>query len=98
MNTEIILHANDLQDKSAMIYHEIDKNIIGKLDAYIRKTVKEGDKIRIELTLIRDKIGITGKLIISFPGGIYRSARENFLKLEDLINHLFSHVKEQMGK
>ncbi len=41
---------------------------------------------------------MSGKLGVSFPGSSYRSLRENFAKLDDLINHLFVHVKEQMGK
>lgn len=98
MTNEIILHANDFQKEAAYIHNQIEDNLIGKLDAYIRKTAKEWDKIRVELTLTRDNKFMSGKLAISFPGSSYRSVRENFSKLEDLINHLFVHVKEQMGK
>lgn len=98
MTTEIIVHASEFQNESEMIHHEVDKNISGKLDAYIKKTAKEWDKIRVELTLTRDKKLISGKLGVSFPGWSYRSIRENFAKLDDLINHLFVHVKQQMGK
>lgn len=98
MNTEIIIHASEFQNEAEFIKNEIVKNLTGKLDAYIKKQAKEADVIRVELTLIRDKTGLTGKLELSFPGQSYRSSRENYAKLDDLINHLFVHIKEQMAK
>jgi predicted PilT family ATPase len=95
---EIIIHAPEFQNESAYIRTEVESNLAGKLDAYIRRTAKEWDKVRAELTLIRDKVGTTGKLEVSFPGNAYRSSRDNYTKLDDLINHLFVHIKEQMGK
>lgn len=80
------------------INNEIKKNLAWKLDAYIRKTAKEDDTIRTEMTLIRDKQWLTGKLEVSFPGSTFRSSRENYTKLDDLLNHLFVHIKEQMAK
>jgi len=98
MTHEIIVHAPEYQNEAEYIHHEIESNLSGKLDAYLKRTTKEGDKIRAELTLTRSKLGNTGKLEISFPGSSYRSSRENYAKLDDLINHLFIHIKEQMGK
>lgn len=98
MTHEIIIHAPQFTNESEYINTEVGNNLSGKLDAYIRKMAKEDDKIRAELTLTRDKLGSTGKLEISFPGHAYRSSRENYAKLDDLINHLFIHIKEQMGK
>ncbi len=67
MTQEIIIHAPEFHNESDYIHTEIESNLMGKLDAYIRRTAKEDDKIRTELTLTRDKIGITGKLEVSFP-------------------------------
>ena len=39
--TEIILHAPEFQNESKYIHNQIEDNLIGKLDAYIRKTAKE---------------------------------------------------------
>jgi hypothetical protein len=41
MTNEIILHANDFQNEHNYIHSEIESNLAGKLDAYIRKTAKE---------------------------------------------------------
>ncbi|MBX9809570.1 hypothetical protein K2X92_04245 [Candidatus Gracilibacteria bacterium] len=98
MNNEIIVHASEFQNEAEFIDIEVKKNISGKLDAYIKKQSKEGDTIRTEISLKRDKAGITGKLEVSFPGHSYRSSRDNYAKLDDLVNHLFVHIKEQMAK
>ena len=57
MNTEIIVHASEFQNEAEYIHNEMEKNISGKLDAYIKKTANEGDKIRAEIMLTRDKLG-----------------------------------------
>ncbi len=98
MTHEIIIHAPEFINEAPYIQAEIASNLSGKLDVYIRRTAKEWDKIRAELTLTRDKLGSSGKIEISFPGHAYRSSRENYAKLDDLINHLCIHIKEQMGK
>ncbi len=41
MTNEIILHANEFQKEAAYIHNEIESNLAGKLDAYIRKTAEE---------------------------------------------------------
>jgi hypothetical protein len=98
MNTEIIVHASEFHNEAEFIRNEIAKNVSGKLDAYIKRQAKEVDVVRVEMTLDRVKLGTTGKLEVSFPGHSYRSSRENYAKLDDLINHLFVHIKEQMAK
>lgn len=95
---EIILHAEDYKNEADYIRHEIMKNITGKLDVYLKKHVKEWDKIRVEVSILPDKKWKSGKVEISFPGGSFRSARENFEKMDDLIHHLFSHLKDQLAK
>lgn len=98
MNTEIIVHASEFLNEGEYIHAEIEKNLTGKLDSYIRRLAKEWDKIRAEITLTRNNLGSSGKLDISFPGHSFRSSRENYAKLDDLINHLCIHIKEQMAK
>lgn len=98
MNTEIIIHAAEFQNEAEFIKNEIEKNLTGKLDAYIKKQAKEDNIIRVEMTLTRNNLWNTGKLEVSFPGNAFRSSRENYSKLDDLINHLFAHIKEQMAK
>lgn len=95
---EIILHAEQFPNEREFLLAEIGKNLTGKLDVYLKKHVKEGDKIRVEVSITPDKKGKNGKAELSFPGGAFRSARENFEKMDDLIHHLFSHLKDQLAK
>ncbi len=96
--TEIILHAVEFQNERGFIEWEINKNLRGKLDTYITKHKKEDGKIRVEVTLVRGKHGINGKVHITISGQSFHVEREDFEKLEDLINHLFSHLKDQLAK
>jgi hypothetical protein len=71
MSHEIILHIPEFLNEREFIQTEVERNLSGKLDAYLKKIAQENDKIRVELSLG---------------------------KLEDLINHLFSHIKDQLAK
>ncbi len=97
MNTEIILHAADYPRERESIEIIIDKNLSGKLDSYVKKFHKWEEPVRVELTLKRENDGqATGKLIITLNKKSYRSERENFDNLYDLVNHLFGHIKDQL--
>jgi hypothetical protein len=98
MSHEIILHISEFLNEREFIQTEVERNLSGKLDAYLKKIAQENDKIRVELSLDRSKKGINGKLHIILPGTTIISEREDFGKLEDLINHLFSHIKDQLAK
>ena len=78
MNHEIILHISEFHNEREYIQAEVEKNLSGKLDAYLKKITQESDKIRVELTLERSKKGINGKLHITVPGKSILSEREDF--------------------
>jgi hypothetical protein len=40
-STEIIIHAPEFTNEAKYIQHEVEDNLTGKLDAYIRRTAKE---------------------------------------------------------
>lgn len=99
MNTEIIIHATDyaVEKDSLKIY--IEKNLAWKMDAYIKKYAKEDTWVRVELTVERENDKQhSWKIVITMDWETYRSKRENFDNLADLVNHLFDHVKIQLSK
>ena len=99
MTREIIIHAADYPVEKESLGILIEKNLAGKLDTYINKLAKEDSALRVELTVEREKDNqSTGKLVVSIGKNIYRSSRENFDNLADLVNHLFTHIKEQIAK
>lgn len=105
MTPVIITRAIDFPQEKAMIDQEVEKNIHGKLDAYLKKYTTEESETRIETTITRDakknerrNTTYSGKVEIHINGKLFLAKRENYEKLEDLINHLFTHIKTQMGK
>ncbi len=98
MKTEIIIHASDYAIESESIGYLVKKNIEWKLDIYIKKHNKWETPVRLELSLEREKNHkAKGKLVISFSSHAWRSEREDFDNVQDLVNHLFTHIKDQLS-
>lgn len=97
---EIILHASDFSEETRKsLYEYIEKNLTGKLDSYIKKHEKPNSPVRVELNVSKAKEDkYNGKLVLSVWPKPYRSEREAFKDLKDLVMHLFTHIKEQMAK
>ncbi len=96
---EIIIHAADYPVEKESISILIEKNLAWKMDSYIKKHEKPNSPVRVELTAKREADGkASGKLILSVGPKSYRSEREHFDNLADLVNHLFTHIKDQMAK
>ena len=98
MNTEIILHAPEFANEREFIQSKIQENLEGKMDTYLKKYVKNGEKIRIEMRLDRGKQGISWKIHLVIPGHAFHTERQDFAKLDDLVSHLFTHLKEQLAR
>lgn len=97
MNTEIILHLPEYSTERESITLIVENNLTGKLDSYLKKLHIGENPVRVELTLKREKDGKSGgKLSITVSGKSYRSEREHFENVHDLVNHLFGHVKDQL--
>lgn len=106
MHTDIILHADAFPNEKDYLKSEIEKNVTGKLDNYIKKHLG-GDEgiVRVDATFERSDSGkediksrFNGKVILTAGTKTFRTEREDFSKLDDLVNHLFTHIKEQMAK
>jgi hypothetical protein len=97
---EIIIHASDFSlEMKKSLEEYIEKNLSWKLDSYIKKHEKPNSPLRVELTVKKSKEGkYDGKVTLSVWPKPYRSDREDFSHLDDLVNHLFTHLKEQMSK
>ena len=76
MNLQTILHADAFENEKDFLKSEIEKNISGKLDAYIRPRLFENnDSVRIEAFFDRSKTGFDGKLILTLPDTTLSSSR-----------------------
>lgn len=84
---------------NAAIDRLIEANLSGKLDSYLKRYAKPDQEILLNITLEEDaKKRFSGSLLIKADGTEYHSSRDIFDSLEDLVNHLFDHIKEQMTR
>ncbi len=76
----------------------VDKNLTGKLDSYFKK-YESGDKeLGIKLMFDEQKDGkFNGALYADIDGKSYIYKRQNYKKLDDLVNGLFDHLKESLS-
>lgn len=99
MQLQVILHADQFENEKEFLQREIVKNMNGKLDSYIAKHLTlENDIVRIEAYFDRAKNGFDGKLNLTLPDTTIRSSREGFERLDDLVSHLFTHLKTQLAR
>ncbi len=76
----------------------IAANLGGKLNSYLKRFDKNDSEVRLSITLEENKKGeFDGSLRIQADKNDFASKREDFRSLEDLVNHLFDHIKIQMA-
>lgn len=92
------IQISKLENDRSVIERLVDENVEGKLDAYLKK-FKEGTECALDVRISGNKKGnFNGSVQLDADGIKYRSERDDYKKLDDLINHLFDHVKEQLSK
>jgi len=100
MELQIIIHAwNELTQSKEVIERLVHENLTNKLDSYLNKYEKEDAEGTIELHVDKNKKGLfDSKLQAKLDWTHFRYEREDYKKLDDLINHLFDHFKEELSK
>jgi len=100
MEIQIKIHiGNDLTESKEVIERLVQENLNNKLDQYLNKFNKEDAEGTIEVTMDKNKKGLfEGKVQANLDGNTFRSEREDYKKLDDLVNNLFSHIKEDISK
>lgn len=92
------IQISKLENDRPVIERLVEENITGKLDAYLRK-FKEGTECSLDVCVSGNKKGnFEGSIQLDANGVRYRAERDDYKKLDDLINHLFDHIKEQLSK
>ena len=100
MEIQIKTHVgNDLIDSKEVIERLVWENLNNKLDHYLNKFNKKDSEGTIEISADKNKKWLfDGKVQANLDGNTYRFEREDYKKLDDLINHLFDHFKEALSK
>jgi hypothetical protein len=100
MELQVKIHiGNDLVDSKEVIERLVHENLQNKLDQYLNKFDKKEDaEGTIELTADKNTRGLfDAKLQVNIDGQSYRYEREDYKKLDDIINNLFKHFKEDLS-
>lgn len=99
MNLQINVNlCDELKASKEVIERLVNENVSTKLDNYLNKFKKEDSVWTLKVTLNKNKKWLFDwKISSSFDWDTYRSEREDFKNLDDLINHLFEHIKWQLS-
>lgn len=98
MKLEKKIQLKNLEHDRNVIERLVEENLSGKLDKYLKKLDGEDVEGEISFVLEENKIGrFNGTLNVSIDGKKFHYEREDFKKLDDLINHLFDHLKIDLG-
>jgi len=99
MNLQINVNlCDELKASKEVIERLVNENVSTKLDNYLNKFKKEDSVWTLKVTLNKNKKWLFDwKISASFDWDTYRSEREDFKNLDDLINHLFEHIKWQLS-
>ena len=98
MKLEQKIQLKNLEHNKEVVERLVAENLSGKLDTYLQKFSGDDVKWLLSLVLEENKSGrFNGTLNVTIDGKPYHYEREDFKKLDDLINHLFDHLKESLG-
>lgn len=90
--------SDDLKFSKDVVDRIVSDNITTKLDNYLNKYKKEDATWEIKISIEKDKKWLfVWILSVNLDGDSYRTEREDFKNLDDLINHLFDHIKWQIS-
>lgn len=99
MNLQKKINIKNMDNVKDFVERLVEENLTGKLDNYLQKFNAPNIEWELALTLEKNKKDLfNGSLQILIDGKNYRYEREDFKKLDDLINHLFEHFKEELAR
>ncbi len=96
MKLQTIIHAWDAQ--KPVVERLASENLEKKLNTYLKKFDREEVKWIIDVDVKENKKWLfNGILQISIDGQSFHYSREDYKNLDDLVNNLFDHFKEELS-
>lgn len=90
--------AENLLESKEVIERLVNENIGNKLDHYLEKFNKENAEWIIDFKIDKNKKWLfDAKIQANLDWHDFRFEREDYKNLDDLVNHLFEHFKEQLS-
>ncbi len=99
MELQVKIHlGQDLEIVKETVEKLAQDNIDNKLNSYLKKFDKADAECTLELKADKNKKGTyNASLAANLDGQAFHYEREDYEKLDDLINHLFTHLKESLS-
>ncbi|MCD5380403.1 hypothetical protein LR004_00595 [Candidatus Gracilibacteria bacterium] len=100
MELKIILHVNEAVEQSKEVIERlVSTNLESKVSAYLKKYEDKKDaEGTLDLKIEKNKKNLfNGKLIANLDSDEFIFEREDYENLDDLINNLFRHLKEELS-
>ena len=100
MELQIQIHLSDtIEHDKSVIDRLVKENLDHKVSAYLKKYEDKTDaEGTIELKLNKNKKDLfEGKLIANLDTDQFIFEREDYENLDDLVNNLFKHLKEELS-
>lgn len=96
---KLIHVCENLEESKEVVERLFEENLENKVSSYIKKyEEKEDAEGLVEIKLQKNSRGLFDwKLQISLDRDDFRYEREDYKNLDDLINHLFKHFKEEVA-
>ncbi len=96
IKVKIQVNASEAKEASERLVKE---NLEVKLDSYLKRfDAKDNSEWLIEVKIDKNKKDrFDGILHVNLDGKIFRYTREDYKNLDDLVNHLFDHFKEELS-
>ncbi len=100
MELKVQIHLSDnMENDKEVVDRLVETNLNSKVSAYLKKYEDKADaEGKIELKLEKNKKDLfNGKLITQLDRDEFIFEREDYENLDDLINNLFKHLKEELS-
>lgn len=87
------------EESKEVVERLVEENLSHKLSDYLKKFDKEDVEWILEIDISKNKKSLfVWKLKINIDGKSFRYEREDYSRLDDLVNNLFQHFKEELAK
>jgi hypothetical protein len=98
MNIQVKILVNALEAKEAS-ERIVKENVEWKLDSYLKKYSKGDAEWIVEVKVKKNKKWLFNWVLnVNLDWDKFNFSREDYNRLDDLINHLFDHLKETLSK
>jgi len=98
MEIQVKIHVNAEEAKD-VTERLVKHNLENKLDNYLKKfSTKDDAEWTIEVKVEKNKKDLFNWVVsATLDGNSFRYEREDYKNLDDLVNHLFEHFKEDLS-